>query len=63
MKYQTDPTTRAAIDVLLKSNAKRQSNLGIDSTDEERERAKRLWKLDLELIKELDEDMYEILKH
>jgi hypothetical protein len=38
--YTTDQFAREAIDILLKRNAARQANLGIESTDEERESAK-----------------------
>lgn len=55
-------TNKEKIDELLKKNAIRNANLGLESTDEERLRVKRLWANDLEEIRKLDEELAETLQ-
>jgi low affinity Fe/Cu permease len=50
--YYQDEAVRAEIDELLQQNATIQSNLGTDSTTEERAEAKRQW---MELAKKINE--------
>jgi hypothetical protein len=50
--YYQDEAVRAEIDELLQQNATIQSNLGADSTTEERAEAKRQW---MELAKKINE--------
>jgi hypothetical protein len=50
--YYQDDEVRAEIDELLQQNATIQSNLGTDSTTEERAEAKRQW---MELAKKINE--------
>ena len=50
--YYQDAEVRADIDELLQQNATIQSNLGTESTTEEREEAKRKW---MELAKKINE--------
>jgi len=50
--YYQDADVRAEIDELLQQNATIQSNLGTDSTTEERAEAKRQW---MELAKKINE--------
>ena len=50
--YYQDAEVRAQIDELLQQNATIQSNLGTDSTTEERAEAKRQW---MELAKQINE--------
>ena len=50
--YYQDAEVRADIDELLQQNATIQSNLGTDSTTEERAEAKRQW---MELAKKINE--------
>ena len=50
------------IDSIMEKMASIECNLGIDSTDEEREKAKQEQLLLLSKIKELDELKYDILK-
>jgi len=50
--YYQDAEVRAQIDELLQQNATIQSNLGTDSTTEERAEAKRQW---MELAKKINE--------
>ena len=52
--YHTNEGVREEIDRLLKRNAKRQANLGIDSTEDELFRAAKLWEADLIQIAKLD---------
>lgn len=59
--YHTNEGVREAIDRLLKKNAKRQANLGIDSTEEELLRAAKLWENDLIEIAKLDKDFADSL--
>ncbi len=61
MKYHENEGIREEIDRLLKKNAIRQANLGLESTEEERERAIRLWDNDLIEIAKLDSEFAELL--
>lgn len=61
-KYHENEGVRFEIDRLLQRNAKRQANLGMDSTYEERMMAVKLWKHDLEEIAKLDPEFVEILE-
>ena len=60
--YNTNKQIKAKIDALMKAMAKIECNLGIDSTDKEREKAKQEQLLLLSIIKELDEVKYDVLK-
>ena len=60
--YNTNKQVRAKIDALMKAMAKIECNLGIDSTDEEREKASQEQLIFLSKIKELDPVKYDILK-
>jgi hypothetical protein len=60
--YNTNKQTKAKIDALMKAMANIECNLGIDSTDEERAKAKQEQLILLIKIKELDEVKYDILK-
>lgn len=59
--YYTNQGVREEIDRLLKGNARRQANLGIESTDEERLRAVKLWNNDLIEIAKLDPELAQTL--
>jgi hypothetical protein len=59
--YYTNQGVREEIDRLLKSNARRQANLGLESTDEERLRAIKLWNNDLIEIAKLDPELAQTL--
>lgn len=59
--YHTNQGIREAIDRLLKKNAARQANLGLDSTDDEMYRAAKLWENDLMEIAKLDAEFAESL--
>jgi hypothetical protein len=59
--YYTNEGVREEIDRLLKGNARRQANLGIESTDEERLRAVKLWNNDLIEIAKLDPELAQTL--
>lgn len=59
--YHKNIGIRESIDSILKRNAKRQANLGIDSTEEERVRAEKLWQNDLIEIGKLDKEFAESL--
>lgn len=59
--YHTNEGIREAIDRLLKKNAARQANLGLDSTEDELYRASKLWENDLIEIAKLDKDFAENL--
>lgn len=59
--YQNNKGIREEIDRLLKRNARRQANLGLDSTDEEKLRAAKLWEDDLIEIAKLDPQFAESL--
>jgi len=56
--YYQDEAVRAEIDELLQQNATIQSNLGTDSTTEEREEAKRKWMELAKQIREIDPKFY-----
>ena len=60
--YNTNKQTKAKIDALMKAMAKIECNLGIDSTEEERKKAKQEQLILLSKIKELDELKYDVLK-
>ena len=59
--YHTNIGIREEIDRILKGNAKRQANLGMESTDDELWRAKKLWESDLLKIAALDNEIAEVL--
>jgi hypothetical protein len=62
-KYHTDPGTRAKIDQLLHMDTKNHQNLGLESTDEERLRVKRVWlEILLPEIILLDPDFAEVVE-
>ena len=56
--YYQDAEVRAQIDELLQQNATIQANLGIESTAEEREEAKRKWMELAKQIREIDPKFY-----
>lgn len=60
--YNTNKQTKAKIDALMEAMAKLECTLGIDSTDEEREKVKQEQLISLGKIKELDELKYDVLK-
>ncbi len=60
--YNTNKQTRAKIDALMEAMAKIECKLGIDSTDDERAKAKQEQLIFLSKIKELDPVKYDILK-
>ena len=60
--YNTNKQTKAKIDSLMEAMAKLECTLGIDSTDEEREKVKQQQLIFLGKIKELDELKYDVLK-
>tara|TARA_R100000654_G_scaffold64904_2_gene92625 strand:- start:1133 stop:1378 length:246 start_codon:yes stop_codon:yes gene_type:complete len=60
--YQTNKVTRAKIDALMHKCQIVECNLGIDSTDDERAKAKQEQLILLSKIKELDPLKYDILK-
>ena len=60
--YKTNKQIRLKIDALMEAMAKVECNLGIDSTYEERTKAKQKQLIFLSKIKELDEVKYDILK-
>ena len=60
--YNTNKQIKAKIDALMKAMAKIECNLGIDSTDKERAKAKQEQLILLSKIKELDEVKYDVLK-
>lgn len=59
--YHDNKGIREEIDRLLKRNARRQANLGIDSTEEEKLSAAKLWEDDLIEIAKLDSQFAESL--
>jgi len=59
--YHNNQGVREEIDRLLKKNAARQANLGIDSTEDELYRAAKLWENDLIEIAKMDKDFAESL--
>ena len=56
--YYQDAEVREQIDELLQQNATIQANLGIESTAEEREEAKRKWMELAKQIREIDPKFY-----
>ena len=60
--YNTNKQIRLKIDALMEAMAKIECNLGIDSTHEERAKAKQEQLIYLSKIKELDPIKYDILK-
>ena len=60
--YNTNKQTRAKIDALMEAMAKIECRLGVDSTDDERAKAKQEQLIYLSKIKELDPVKYDILK-
>lgn len=60
--YNTNKQTKAKIDALMEAMAKLECTLGIDSTDDEREKVKQQQLIFLGKIKELDELKYDVLK-
>lgn len=60
--YNTNKQIRLKIDALMEAMAKIECNLGIDSTYEERAKAKKEQLIYLSKIKELDPIKYDILK-
>lgn len=52
--YHTNAGIREEVDRILKRNARRQANLGIESTEDELHRAAKLWENDLVQIAKLD---------
>ena len=56
--YHTDEDVRKQIDELLHRNALIQCNLGIDSTKEERQEAKRKWMELAVQIRDIDPKFY-----
>jgi len=56
--YYQDEAVRTEIDDLLQQNATIQSNLGTESTAEEREEAKRKWMELAKQIREIDPKFY-----
>jgi hypothetical protein len=63
MKYQTDPETRAQIDVLLERNRTIQANLGIEHSKncEERRQARAEWRELFKQIRVLDPEFAKIV--
>ena len=60
--YNTNKQIKAKIDALMEKMAQIECNLGVDSTDEEREKASQEQLIFLSKIKELDPVKYDILK-
>ena len=56
--YYQDEAVRTEIDELLQQNATIQSNLGTETTAEEREEAKRKWMELAKQIREIDPKFY-----
>jgi uncharacterized protein (DUF2164 family) len=59
--YHDNQGIREAIDRILKRNAKRQSNQGLETTEEQKERDAREWSNDLMQIAKLDKDFADSL--
>lgn len=59
--YHSNIGIREEIDRILKINAKRQSNLGTESTEDEIFRARKLWANDLIEISKLDSEFAKVL--
>jgi hypothetical protein len=60
--YTTDQFAREAIDILLKRNAARQANLGIESTDEARLSVKEDWSDSLKIISVIDPEFWGVIQ-
>jgi len=60
--YNTNKLIKSKIDSLMEKMAIIEANLGIDSTDKERQKSKNEQLIYLSKIKELDEIKYDILK-
>tara|TARA_R100001591_G_scaffold118179_1_gene139821 strand:- start:78 stop:320 length:243 start_codon:yes stop_codon:yes gene_type:complete len=60
--YESNKNIRQRIDTYMQKMASIESNLGIDSTTEEKEKAKQEQLILLSKIKELDPLKYDILK-
>ena len=60
--YNTNKLIKSKIDALMEKMAIIEANLGIDSTDKERQKSKNEQLIYLSKIKELDEIKYDILK-
>lgn len=60
--YNTNKVIKSKIDAIMKQMATIECNLGIDSTDDERKKAKEEQLLLLIKIKELDPIKYDVLK-
>jgi uncharacterized protein (DUF2164 family) len=59
--YHENQGIREAIDRILKRNAKRQANQGLETTDEQKERDAREWSNDLMQIAKLDKEFADSL--
>jgi uncharacterized protein (DUF2164 family) len=59
--YHENQGIREAIDRILKRNARRQANQGLETTDEQKERDAREWSNDLMQIAKLDKDFADTL--
>ena len=59
--YHDNQGIREAIDRILRKNAKRQANQGLETTDEQKERDAREWSNDLMQIAKLDKDFADSL--
>lgn len=59
--YHDNQGIREAIDRILKRNAKRQANQGLETTDEQKERDAREWSNDLMQIAKLDKEFADTL--
>lgn len=59
--YHENQGIREAIDRILKHNARRQANQGLETTDEQKERDARLWENDLMQIAKLDKEFADSL--
>ena len=60
--YNTNKQVKVKIDSLMEAMAKIECRLGVDSTDDERAKAKQEQLIYLSKIKELDPVKYDILK-
>ena len=60
--YHDDQVIRSEIDVYLRRNARRQSNLGLDSTTQERLAASREWHKDVKEIRKLDPEFARVVE-
>lgn len=60
--YHDDQEIRSEIDVYLRRNARRQSNLGLDSTTQERLAASREWHKDVKEIRKLDPEFARVVE-